>query len=137
MAVASETPIERVAQGLHLFLVTGVGSKVEVQPRHLVESDAAINGAAFQVLLHPVAEFCIAPRIAQRLDRDAHKLKANGDFARPFQRVHTDGVPAHLAGQRDAKEVALQAAEGEVFVETERQLHQFLSGGASTPRGHL
>jgi len=61
MAVTTETPVQRIAQGLRFLFVAGIGGKINVEPGHLVETDEAIYGPAFEVPLHPVAEFRIAP----------------------------------------------------------------------------
>jgi hypothetical protein len=52
--------------------------------------------------------------------------KPAGYVAAPFQRVHPNEVAARLAGERNAQEIPLQAAEWKVFVQAEGNLHQSL-----------
>jgi len=124
MLVAPPTPVDRVAQGLRLILETGVGGVVDVELRHLVETNHPIHRAARQVGLDPRGEALVAGVVEQRLDRRDQHLEAVRHFAFPDHRVDADGMAAALAFQGDTHEIALQPAEGEVLVEDERQLHQ-------------
>ncbi|MDT4849635.1 hypothetical protein FQZ97_837610 [compost metagenome] len=124
MLVAAPAAIEAIAQVLRLVLEAGVGGIVDVQPRHLVEADHPVHRTARQVGLDPGGEFLVALVVEQRLDRRDQHFEAFRDVAFPDHGVDADGMPTALALQGDAHEVALQAAEGEVLVEHECQLHQ-------------
>ena len=137
MPVARSQPIKRIAQRACLLLVTRIGGKIDVEPGHLVETDHAIGRATVQIARHPGGEFRVAPRVAQRLDRNDNDLEAFRNLSVPFERIDANRVPAGLAGQRDAQKIALQAAEREILVKTKSELHQHSPGGASTPRGRL
>ena len=137
MAVAPGEPVQRIAQGARLFLVAGVGREVDVQPRHLVEPDHPVGRTPDKIARYPLAEAGVAAHVAERGHRHDDEFESVRNFAFPFERVHADRVAARLAGQRDAQEIPLQSAEGEILVKAEGQLHQSLSGGASTPRGRL
>ncbi len=132
MPVAAPTPVQRVTQGLRLVLEAAVSRIVNVQAGHLVETDQAIDRAFGQVGRHPGTELFIASVVEQRLDRRHQHFKARRYIALPDQRVDTDLVPATLALQRNAHEVALQATEREILVEHKSQLHQRTSSASSS-----
>ncbi|MCY1343663.1 hypothetical protein D9M69_296840 [compost metagenome] len=122
--VTAPAAIEAVAQGLRLVLEAGVGGVVDVQTRHLVEADHPVHRTARQVGLDPGGEFLVALVVEQRLDRSDQDFEAFWNFTFPDHGVDTNGMPTALALQGDSHEVTLQAAEGEVLVEHECQLHQ-------------
>ncbi|MCY1440878.1 hypothetical protein D9M71_571680 [compost metagenome] len=122
--VAAPATVQAVAQGLRLVLEAGVGGVVDVQTGHLVEADHPVHRTARQVGVDPGGEFLVAPVVEQRLDRRDQHLEAFRDIALPDHGVDANGMPTALALQGDAHEIALQAAEGEVLVEHECQLHQ-------------
>lgn len=131
VAVAAPLAVQRVAQGLGLFLETGVGGVVDIQSGHLVEADHPLHRAPGQVGADPRGELLVAPVVEDRAHRGHQHFEAVRHVALPDQRIDADAVPAPLAFQGDAHEVALQAAEGEVFVEDERQGHRRVSGASS------
>ncbi|MNH05858.1 hypothetical protein D3C79_652070 [compost metagenome] len=114
--VAAPAPVQRVTQVLRLVFKTAVGGVVDIEPRHLVETDQAVDWALGQIGLHPGAELLVAPMVEQRLDRRHQHFEALGHIAFPDQRVDADLVTATLTLQGNAHEVALQAAEGEILV---------------------
>ncbi|MNE27990.1 hypothetical protein D3C80_1214140 [compost metagenome] len=121
--VAAPAPIQRVTQVLRLVFKTAVGGVVDIQPRHLVETDQAVDWALGQIGLHPGAELLVAPMVEQRLDRRHQHFETFRYITFPDQRVDTDLMATALAFQGNTHEVALQAAEGEVFVQHKSQLH--------------
>src|SRR5690606_7074962 len=120
-----------VAQGLRLVLEAGVGGVVDVQARHLVEADRTVHRTARQVGLDPGGELLVALVVEQRLDRSDQDFEAFRNLALPEHGLDTNGMPTALALQGDSHEIALQATEGEVLVEHECQLHQWISSVSS------
>jgi len=113
-----------MAQVLRLVFKAAIGGVVHVQAWHLVEADQAVHRALGEVGLHPRTELLVALMVEERLDRRHQHFEAGRDVAFPDQRVDTNLMAALLALQGDAHEVALQATEGEVFVQNKSQLHQ-------------
>ncbi|MNN41528.1 hypothetical protein D3C81_1556520 [compost metagenome] len=61
--------------------------------------------------------------VEQRLDRRHQHFEAFRHIAFPDQRVDADLMATALALQGNTHEVALQATEGEIFVQHKSQLH--------------
>ena len=137
MPVARAQAIQRIAQLTRFFLETPVCSKIDVQARHLVETDDPINRRDCQICADPVAEFLVAPDIAPGPHRYPNQVEARGHIPFPIQRIHSDRMPACLAGQCNAQKIALQPTKGKIFIETESEFHQSDSGAGSVPRRRL
>ncbi len=129
--IAAPATVQATAQGLRLVLEAAVGGVVHVQPWHLVEADQAVDRALGQVGGHPGAELLVAAVVENRLHRRHQHFEARRNVTLPDQRIHTDLVAPLLAFQGNAHEIALQPAEGEIFVKHESQLHQRTSSASS------
>ena len=75
--------------------------------------------------------------IEDRLDRRHQHFETRRNVAFPDQRVDTNLVAALLALQGDTHEVALQATEGEIFVQNKSQLHQCSSSASNNVLSRL
>ncbi|MCY1426189.1 hypothetical protein D9M71_420050 [compost metagenome] len=124
VAIAAPAAVERVAQVLRLVFEAAVGGVVDVQARHLVETDQAVDRALGQVRFHPFAELFVAPMVEERLDRRHQHFETRRYVALPDQRVDANLMAALLALQGNAHEIALQAAKRKIFVQDKCQLHQ-------------
>ncbi len=124
VTVATPVFVEAVAQVLRFVFVAAVGGVIHVQAGHLVKADQPIHGTLGQVGVHPVGELFVATVIEDRLDRRHQHFETGRYVTLPDQRVDADFMAALLTLQGDAHEVTLQAAEREVFIKHECQLHQ-------------
>ena len=124
VSIAGAEPVQGIAQRARLFLETGIGGVIHIETRHLVEADDSVRRPPCEVGLHPFGKFGVAAMVCKRTGRHADDLKALGNVAAPFERVDANAVPARLTGERDAQEIALEPAEGEILVETECELHR-------------
>ncbi|MCY1175880.1 hypothetical protein D9M73_161380 [compost metagenome] len=137
VAIAAPAAVERVAQVLRLVFEAAVGGVVDVQARHLIEANQAVDRSFGQVRFHPFAEFFVASMVEERLDRRHQHFETRRYLAFPDQRIDADLVAALLALQGDAHEIALQATKGKVFVQDKCQLHQRSSSASNNVLSRL
>src|SRR5690606_5842854 len=125
--IAGAELIQPAALVARLVFITTVGCVVHIQAGHLVESHYAVDGITEQVRLYPAGKFLVATVVRQRLDRHQANIETRRSLPFPAQGVDPNGVAALLAYPGDPQEVALQSAEGEVFVKQKGQLHRGFS----------
>src|SRR5690554_3786277 len=131
MAVARTELVEPAALVLRPVLVPAVSVVVDIQPRHLVESDHPIHRITLQIGLHPGDELLVTPLAGQGAGLDNADIETGRALALPAHGVDPDAMTALLADLGDAQEIPLQAAKREVFIQYERQLHRGSLGQGS------
>src|SRR5690554_6163096 len=131
MAVARTELVEPAALVLRLVLITAVSGVVDLQPRHLVETDHPIHRITLQIGLHPGNVLLVTPLAGKGAGLDNADIEIDRALALPAHGVDPDAMTALLADLGDAQEIPLQAAKGEIFIQYERQLHRGSLGQGS------
>ena len=90
--------------------------------RHLVNAHDSIYRIKAQALLNPIAKTLIPGMISERCNRGNHHIYPLGDIPLPAEGVNLNLMALLLTVQRYLKEVSLQTAVREVFVQAKREL---------------
>jgi hypothetical protein len=122
--IAWREPIQGITQRTRFLLIACISGKIDIEPRHFIESDDSIGRSSRQIATHPLGKLFVAPPIAQRPCGHTHNLEPWRNLAFPLERVNANRMTAYLASECNTHKIPLQSTERKVFVEAKGKLHQ-------------
>jgi len=148
MAITGKQPGQHAALPDQLVPQAGIGGIIEIQARHLVETDHPVDPQLFEALLQLGMKSPVAVMIGQTMHRQHVNMKTGRLLPLPAECEDMDFVSPLATDLGDPQHVSLEPTKRKILEQHEGEFHdlspicscnarQTLSGGKEAKQGGI